>query len=218
MLGRINTHRRVAAVVGAVAMLGVTVLAWPGQASHQPADKLAVAGSTVERAAPGEQVVLLRQDLRTSSPTDLIIQASLECSLVTDVKTVGNDDSRAAGTVKIWVEIDDVVVPVSTGDTEEPGKVVACHRAYQRTTSLFDDEDATIETFFDTKSTHGFNWIALNLGNGIHRVELVADLSTEATPDNATAEAVVGKRTLVGTPVKLVNDATVDEGDTGAAE
>jgi hypothetical protein len=141
----------------------------------------------------------------------MILQAALECTIVTDVTTVGNDSQSASGTIKIWVEIDDVVVPVSTGDTTEPGKVVACHRAYARDTLNFDDEDATISTFFDTKSTHGFNWLALNLGNGVHKVELVAELTTTAS-NNATAEAVIGKRTLIGTPVHLPHDATVDAG------
>ncbi|MGH9998962.1 MAG: hypothetical protein ACRD90_03760, partial [Nitrosopumilaceae archaeon] len=67
-------------------------------------------------------------------------------------------------------------------------------------------------SFFDaylrTKSTHGFNWVALNVGSGVHTVEVKAML-TSAVIGDGDASVMVGKRTLIVEPVKLANDVTI---------
>lgn len=185
------------------------------QATHQPADKMAVAGSALEViTAPllqGASVTtseILSGHLKTSSPTDLVLSVSLECALWTDITTVGNDESESAARVKVWVEIDGVPVKVSSDDTADPGKVVFCDRAYKRTTTDFDDEDARIDSYLRTRSAHDFQWISLNLGSGLHEISVKAELETSVT-GAGMAQAAIGKRTLVVEPTKLANDVVL---------
>ena len=184
------------------------------QATHRPADKVVASGSTTEVTEPGAEQTILTGILRSSTTSDLMLSVTAECSIATDVKTVGNDDQSAEGLVEVWVEIDGEPVGVqnigtstTTAEPADDGKVVFCNRAYRRKTSLFDDEDATIETFERTRQANGFNWVALNVGNGIHTVEVKANL-TETATNEATADAAIGARTLIVEPTKLANDAS----------
>jgi hypothetical protein len=181
----------------------------PATATHEPANKVSAAGSTTAIGGPNERVVLLREFVKTSKPTDLILGVTLECSIVTDITTTGNDSSNASGALDVWIEIDGKPVPVSSDDTDA-GKVTFCNRAYGRTTSLFDDEDATIETFFATKDAHGFNWQALDVGSATHKIEVLGRLTQEVQGDGK-AEVVVGDRTLIVEPVKSANDEAVTQ-------
>ena len=176
----------------------------PASAEHEPANKAAVSAASTEIAGPGEEVEILHATVKTSNPADLRLDVTLECSIVTDVTTVGNDSSSAQAGVDVWIEIDGNPVFVSTDDPSG-GRITFCNRKYQRTTSLFDDEDATIETFFDTKSAHGFNWASFNVGSGTHQIVVKATLSQETSGD-ATAEAVIGNRTLIVDTIKAAND------------
>jgi hypothetical protein len=184
-------------------------------ATHQPADKVIASGSKVEVFSPDQEVTLLKGTIRSSSTSDLMLHVTAECSLTTNVTTVGNDDQSAEGKVEVWVEIDGKPVGINnigtsttTSEAKDDGKAVFCNRAYHRKTSMFDDTNATIETFFRTQDANGFNWVALNVGNGIHTVEVKANL-TETATNNATAKAAVGDRTMIVEPAKLANDASV---------
>jgi hypothetical protein len=209
-MGRANG--RAVVVVSVIAAVVALTAVWIGVTSGQaatsmPADKMTVAGSKVETATPGENVTLLSARMRTSSTEDLILQVTAECSLTTNVTTVGNDNSRAFGQVRLWVEVDGKQVPISSDSND--GKVVFCNRAYQRTTEGFDDQDATIKTFFKTREANAFNWVALNVGNGIHLIEVKGELTKEATT-NATAEAAVGNRTVVVEPTHAAHNETLN--------
>lgn len=197
----------------AVAALLVAPAVFPAaEATHQPADKMAVAGSTLEVLSKpllgGEDtttVELLTGTMKTSSPTDLILSVTLECALWTDITTVGNDESESVARVLVWVEIDGVPVGVSG---EDDGKVVFCDRAYKRSTMDFDDEDARIESYLRTRSAHAFNWVDLNLGSGVHEIVVKGQLETAVT-GTGMAQAAIGKRTLVVEPTKLANDVVL---------
>lgn len=183
------------------------------------ANKYSVSGSGVTYLGP--EVVdgtdtntadVLKTTIKTSTTTDLIIQVTMECSIWTTVATVGNDVSEATATVKVWVEIDGRVVPVSADDAQDAdaGKVVFCDRTHRQTVSDLDDEDARFETYQRTRSANAFNFIAVDFGGGSvpHKVVVRAELSGSAT-DNAMAQAGIGHRTLVVEPVKLVKGDTV---------
>lgn len=187
------------------AILAGAVLS-PASAGHQPADKMAVAGATLEVTQPGEVTEILGGTMRTSSPTDVIISLSLECSIITQVVTVGDDASEAEARVVAWVEIDGVPVGVNSDDD---GEVVFCDRTHRQQTSLFDDDDATIDTYLATRSSHAFQWIALNLGSGVHTFSVKTLLTETTSDDDAFADAVIGKRTLVVEPTKLANDINI---------
>src|SRR5215210_3543292 len=80
-----------------------------------PADKTAVAGSTVMDFNPQEEHVILAQRMKVSSPADLILGVTLECSILTRLVTengTGNNEANATGSVDIRIKIDGKEVPV----------------------------------------------------------------------------------------------------------
>lgn len=206
-----RTFPRMGALLAAVCVtLAVVAIGGKAEANHEPANKVSASGSTTEVTGPGEAVTILSEQVRTSNPTDLILSVSLECSITTDVTTVGSDDQTAVGDIKVWVEIDGQPVLVSTDDAEG-GKVTFCNRTYQRQTSLgSDDEQDSIRTFIETRTANAFNWMALDVGSAIHTIEVKAQLVTQSTA-NASALAVIGNRTLIVEPTKSANDETVSE-------
>jgi hypothetical protein len=206
------------AFTAALVMLAVVALPHlvpEADATHQPADKMAVSGSALEiitapllAGASTTTKELLKGTIKTSSPTDLVLSVNLECALWTDITTVGNDESESMARVKVWVEIDGKPVAVSGDDTAETGKVVFCDRAYKRTTTDFDDEDARIDSYLRTRSAHSFDWIKMNLGSGVHTISVKGELQTAVT-GAGMAQAAIGKRTLIVEPTKLANDVTL---------
>jgi len=176
-------------------------------ANHQPADKAQTAGSDILVTAPAVETPILTTTMRSSTPSDVTFAVTLECSIATSVKTTGNDDQSASGVVDVWVEVDGTPVPVDSSDPD--GRVTFCNEAHRRVTTLFDDEDATIETFHTSKQANGFNWSKLNMGNGVHTIVVKALLTETATNPN-TADAAIGNRTLTINPTHMANDETND--------
>ncbi len=206
-------------------------------AGGTPANKVAASGSTLEIIGANNKVALLTETVKINNPTDLIISATAECSIITQVKTQ-NGTAEALGRVKMWVEIDGKPVPVSADDvagalpgdpTHKPGQVVFCNRDHQQESKLNDMDDDQNDgyftrTYLDTREANGFNWMALNVGtnypgteNNTHEVVLWAEFltatstsgSTTQVPNTAMAKAAVGNRTLVLEPVKAANGETV---------
>ncbi|MBW3582643.1 MAG: hypothetical protein KY455_06035 [Euryarchaeota archaeon] len=183
---------------------------------HQPADKAGVAASDIEilstpviDGSSSEEALLLSTTLKSSNPTDLILAVDLECALWTDVTVIGNDDSQAVATVKIWITIDGEPITVtSSSEDDEPAKVVFCNRAYRMATTNVDDEDMQIDTYLSTRAAHGFTWVTLNVGSGTHEIEVWGQLDAEVT-GTGMAKAGIGKRILVVEPVKLANDIVI---------
>src|SRR5437763_5631984 len=120
-------------------------------ATHLPADKMTVSAATDNVSAPGTDVTLLSGTLRTSTPADLLISATAECSIVTNVTTTGTDDQKAEGVVNMWIVIDSTrVVPVSPTANDD-GKITFCNHAYERQTTFnANDQDDTNATFDTT--------------------------------------------------------------------
>lgn len=158
-------------VAGIMAMVSGPLA--PVGANHQPANKVAVAGSATEIAGPATDVTLMTGTLKTSSPTDVLIQLSMECALFTDTSVApARQKSTAVATARVesWIEIDatpadatddanNVVVPVASNDTAAApgdisldndvppqaaaGRVVMCHRT-QGLEAALDFSDAGI--------------------------------------------------------------------------
>ena len=219
------------------AVLFTTYSAQRAQADHEPANKVAAAGSDIDTV--GNDSIILQERLKVSSPFDLILQLTAECSILTAL-TTNNDNptSTAEGSVRMRIEIDGNPVPVSSDDLagstggaddaadddDEVGEVTFCNRAYSRTvtdneTALdgVDEED----DFIRTRTANAFNWLALNVGetydspaNGNNIVDIVvfADYDTD-TVGEATAEAFVGSRTLIAEPTNASVHETVDPAD-----
>jgi hypothetical protein len=170
-----------------------------GTTTNFPADKMTVGGSTIQVSDPNLDVVLLSAQMRTSSVADLAFSVSSECSIITQVTTTGNDTQSAFGQIRMWVTVDgnDVGVVPGTQGTSDDGHVVFCNQAYSSTTSGFTaDPNATIKTYLETEHANAFNWVAMNVGNGIHTIQLHGEL-TQTHTANGSAQMVVGNRTLM---------------------
>lgn len=226
MFTRRNTA--VAAIALAVGLLAGTAGGGFASQGGLPADKTAVAGSTVEDFEPNAEHPILSTRMGVSTTGDLILGVSLECSILTRLVTNNTTKTSATtGTVTIRITVDGKSVPVQTagaGSTGDNGSVTYCDRTYQRTTA--DDEGDTkvdkTDDYTRTKTANAFNWLAFNAGvdapagydnlsNGNNVVDVVVYatyVSTNAPRTCATAtgvtscsEAYVGKRTLVIEPV-----------------
>jgi hypothetical protein len=206
------------ALVGVILASSQTVFA-----THTPADKVVASGSTVVQFAPATAVQILSATLRTSKPTDLILNVNMECSILTSLTTgPGSSDSASAtGDIKAWVEIDGLTVPINSvsnppqnpppvGNPAIDG-VTFCNRTYSRTVTDSEnplDGTDTESDYIDTKSANSFTWLRLNMGAGIHTIVVRATLTT-GTVNDATATAYIGNRSLIAEPSKLANDATI---------
>jgi hypothetical protein len=197
----------------------VPTLAAPGgTGSSTAANKVVAIGSELElmRDAPGVSLeqTLLSVTGKFSDPKDLLIQLTAETALLTKVKGGGatKDTSIAKAAIVAWVEIDGNVVPVcgATG-----GEVTLDLRAFGIET-LFDEAIEYVEIFIKTKSAHGFNWVAMNVGDydesyngmGTYDIEVIGLLKV-AEHGVADAAALVGARTLVVEPIKVAQGTTV---------
>ena len=199
-------------------------------AGHEPANKGAAAGSDIDTI--GDDSLLLSETMRVSSPEDLIIQVTAECSIITELITNNETPkSDAFGAVRLRVEIDGKEVPVSAADgdggaddaaddDDEIGEVTFCNRAYGRSVTDEEDEDGIDEEsdYIRTRTANAFNWLALDTGvnyddpangNNIITVELFADYDV-TTEGEALAEAFVGSRTMIIEPTSLSIHEQVD--------
>jgi hypothetical protein len=212
-------------------------------ATHQPADKVAAAGSEVQELGPAAgSEVILSERFKISSPSDLLLGLTLECSIITDLFNTGNSTQSVEATIKTWVTLDGTIVPVSTDDATETGRVVFCNRAHRQELQEDDTDDSNddIEQFQRTRHANSFNWLALNVGvdcpdpqtdpetfcydtadngNNIIDLEVNAELTTTAActsfdpNDQNCATGFVGHRTITVEPTHASNHETVDPTD-----
>lgn len=205
----------VATAVVLVAALAMGPGLLSASADHMPANKSAVGASTIERmttqmgeGSTSEEITILDAQFRTPNNADLAYQLTLECALLTEVTVIGNDESRAMASVKIWIEVDGEPVRVSSDEDPEDddyGKVVFCNRDYELEIQAHQDEEAMFRQFMDTRSANAFTWIHQGLGNGVHDLEVKAQLEANVH-GMGNAHALIGKRTLHVEPIQLPND------------
>lgn len=191
-----------AAALGAGTAGVLAATAASGQTTNYPADKMTVAASGLDDVQPGQQHPVLQATMRTSNVEDLVFSVSEECDIYTSVTNAGSDTTYAFGQVKMHITIDSPtnpsagVVLVSPDDatSADPGRVVFCNRAHQATSMFLPNE--SYSTFIQTRDANAFNWVAANVGAGIHTITLWATYD-ESTTMNGVAKAVVGKRSMV---------------------
>ncbi|HZE88796.1 MAG TPA: hypothetical protein VE404_04565 [Verrucomicrobiae bacterium] len=203
----------------ALAALASLALMIGTSAALEPADKVAAVASNMEvmqvqggAGSSSSIVTLLRGTLRNSSPTDLIIDLTAETGLYTTATLLGAGDSEARAKIVVWIEIDGQYVPVtydSNGDgvfnDPDNGRVVLNNRDFGLSSVNL---AAVLTAFQRTRSANAFHWVALNVGSGIHTIEVKGYLET-TNLGAANAAAAVGKRVMIVEPSKLANDATV---------
>jgi hypothetical protein len=224
----LKSKRALTALALAAAVPAVTFGAQAVAGSGTPANKVVAAGSKRVVIGAGQTTTLMTATMKTSKPTDVMIHTALECSILTQLVTNNeNLTSSATNTVRVWAEVDGKIVsitqnsqPPQNGTTPPSGndtdKVTFCNRTYQR--SMQDDENPLDgidqeDDFIATKSTHGFNWVQMNLGSGLHTIAIKAQFE-QGTSGNATTTAEVGNRTLIVEPTKMANDAVIAENGT----
>lgn len=213
-------------------------------AASNGADKIYVGGSVFEEHMLDTKVdgysssdfTLLEGSIKTSTPTDLILMAQVESALWTNIKTTGKDDeSEASAGLTCWMEIDGMAVPVSAdymtqsshnpvyGDRQAASEIVFNKRDFKVQQNFLgaleelteEEVEYYLSLFLSTQSSHGFNWVAMNVDSEYvadgqsHSVTLKGRLDVYRDDNNAYAKAVVGPRTLIGIPAKLANDASV---------
>lgn len=230
----VPSRRAAVAAVTVLAAGYVVTQAAGASANHTPADKPFAAASKTLRTGPTPRIELLSATVKNSKPTDLVLQVSMECGLITDTILLGSstpgavDSTRAAGMVRAWIEVDGVIVPIvsssappQNGSTPPAGddsdKVTFCNRVFERTVNDTEDPQDGYDgsrDYIATKSSNAFNWVRLNMGSGLHTIKLVGEVTTEATGASA-ADAYIGNRSLIGLPGKFANDATVNDGGAG---
>ena len=212
--------KRLAPVLAVAVALAAALFALAGLITRTSA------GASTDVFGPSSDVTLLDKNIRTSAPADLMLSVAAECSIVTDVVDhVNSASSSTQGQIKVWVTIDGKPVPVASGDTgADAGRVVFCNRTFAMNASGFsqDEDSAAIETYNSTRDANGFNWVAFNVGNGIHHVVVHGKLdstdpacsTTSANPGlsgGTCSEAVVGKRTLLIEATHMAPNATTED-------
>ena len=179
-------------------------------AESVPAMKVGVAASDVQvmqsqlvAGSSSSTVTLLTATIHTTNPEDVQFSVTAECSIVTsgDISNVGTVVSKA--TVRIWVEVDGVPVQVSPAQGDD-GRVVFCNRDWQLDLA---DPGGFLGLYEKTKSANAFNWMLQNVGAGTHSIVVMGQLTVYVT-GVGTAQAGVGRRTLIAEPAHLTNDAT----------
>lgn len=195
-------------------------------AGGTPANKMMASGSKRVVVGENQTEVIMQGVMRTSKPKDVIMQVALECSILTKLTTNNaNPTASASGKVRVWVTVDGKVVPIEDVSTapQDPAQsgngtvaddsVTFCDREYSRSVTdqetLPDGIDQESD-YIRTKSSHGFNWIRLNMGSGVHDIKVFAQL-TRAQSATGEAEATIGNRTLVAEPGHFDVDAVIAE-------
>lgn len=175
-------------------------------ASNLPADKMTVTASNTAVTGPGTDVVVLQARMRTSAPADLLLQVTSECTILSSITNEGVlDTQQYTSTIAFSVEVDSRPVPVvpppsTTGAAgagpsgPDDGRVVFCNREFQRRT-VFTPGIESIEDVERTSQSSGFNWVAMNVGAGIHVITVKAHFTNTSTA-KASSQGVINKRSL----------------------
>jgi hypothetical protein len=196
----------IALVLVLVAVLGVT---GTFAGSEQiPATKAAAAMAGIYKTTDGwETLDDLTVQIKTGMPKDLIISVTAETALVTKVKLSGDTGSRALAQidVKVLVDGNEVIIP---GNENTQGGVVLDNRLLGIRGDLkhvdLVNPDHWLEIFLATKSAHGFNFMAENVGSGVHTVEVKARTWGRADWANgARYAAFIGNASVVVDEVNL---------------
>ncbi len=228
-MARRPTRRDLSTGILIVLLAGVFVTqALQAVATHQPANKPFAAASKTVRFSPGTDVPLLSATVKNSKPTDMILQVSLECSIITDnviagsTAPGGSESAVTTGTVRTWITVDGVIVPIISSSSppqnppppgDDTDKVTFCNRVFNRTVQ--DTENAQdgwdrSRDFIATKDANAFNWVRLNMGSGVHTIVLHGELTHSFSP-GSSASAFVGNRSMIGIPGKFANDAVISD-------
>lgn len=179
--------------------------------------------------ASADSATILSSTLKVpGSKKDLLIGVSLESGVITQTKVKGKngetDLATAEGSVTVTVYIDGVEVapgPVTFNHRKQEleatfgGVIESCTDGDGDGTIIVADDcvvtDEMIRLLLETTSANHFNFIAPNVGQGEHTIEVEVDVTAAASGDSGAnnAEAVVNVGSL---SVEVVRSANTDDG------
>src|SRR3990170_5589258 len=97
--------RQAPTVLVGLLLIGALFATQSAYADHEPAQKVAAAGSDIENVT--DDSVVLSETVRVSSTQDLVLQLTAECSILTALTTNNDEPSSSAfGSVRMRIEID----------------------------------------------------------------------------------------------------------------
>ena len=223
-----------------VAMLALSLAAVSGYAQSQPSSKVTAKTANFTLLPPtttqGEWHTVLANTIKTANQKDLFVNACFEVGLYTDTlvrsKLMVSDTTTAKADVKVRVVLD-----LGTGAERvvEPGEVVYGRRSQTLSATLegaiagclsvVTNLDGSlgivlnqacvlpevIDLILDTMDAASFNFVAVDVPQGVHTVSVQAQIHTSGTVQNGTfeARALVGKGAVTVESVRLVKDPNV---------
>lgn len=141
---------------------------------------------------------MLTERIRTSAPADLELMFTSECGIGLN-QTDGsfdNDFALARAIARVYVDGRPVPVVAGPGDTPpgDLGSVDLCNRLFN---DVKNQPGVPFEQEIDQgQSANGFNWVKLDVGNGLHTVEVRVQLAEFGLGSGTNATAFIGRRTL----------------------
>lgn len=173
-------------------------------ASSLPADKMTVTASATSVQGPNTDVPVLTAQMKTSTVADLKLAVTSECTILSQITNAGTSTQNYIAKVELYITLDGQPVPVvppatttgasgSSSGTDD-GKVVFCNREFTRSTT-FDSNNESIKDVENTEQSDAFNWVALNVGNGVHTIVVHAKF-TDTNGTDTFAHGVISKRSL----------------------
>ncbi len=219
-----------------VGILALSLAALSGYAqTSQPSSKVTAKTANLtllpETSGTGGWQTLLSNTIKTANQKDLFINASFEVGLFTQTKVSSKnmtaDTSTATANVQVQVLLDGKVV--------EPGQVVFGRRTQTLTAtlegaiagclSLVTNLDGTvsivvdptcvtpetIELILDSMDAASFNFVAVDVPQGIHTITVQARIDTTGSAQTGswTALGTVGKGSMTVESVRLIKDPNV---------
>ena len=198
-----------------LAVVMAVVFGYGSAFADQPASKAtAKCGDVRGIAVADEYRTIFTQDLRTPTGKDLFIDVSLECGITTNTAVMSKALERALATAEAAVMVRVLVDPVFVGGVlDNPLEAIAlpgeiCYASRMQTlvaefagdfsdcisdTGVVDDECTQAEflqLILKSLNANSFNFIAMDLLAGVHRIEVQAKL---LYTDRDGAEVVVDR-------------------------
>jgi len=216
-----------------VAMLALTLAAVSGYAQSQPSSKVTAKTANLtlldwSTTGTGGWQTLFSNTIKTANQKDLFISASFEVGLYTDTlvssKNMTRDTSSAEASVQVRVLLDGVPVepgPVVFGRRKQTlsatleGAIAGCLSIDPITGGIVLDPDCvlpeTIQLILETMDAASFNFVAVDVPQGVHTITVQAqvDTATAVQTGSAQAKGLIGKGAMTVESVRLITSPNV---------
>jgi len=218
-----------------VGMLALSLAAVSGYAqTSQPSSKVTAKTANLQlldyTKGTGGWQTLFSNTIKTSNQKDLFISASFEVGLYTQTlvssKGMVKDTSSADAKVQVRVVLDGtrVVEPgevvygrrIQTLSATLEGAIAGCLIIDPTTGGIILDPNCTvapeiIELVLETLDAASFNFVAVDVPQGVHTITVQAQVetATSAQTGTASAKALIGKGAMTVESVRLIKDPNV---------